>query len=50
MFEFQGQMVSGVLNGGLVPFTTYVCSVRAATNGGIGGASDSFSITTQQDG
>ena len=36
MFEFQGQMVSGVLNGGLVPFTTYVCSVRAATNGGMG--------------
>lgn len=58
MFDFVGSGIEigsgsneiSVILVGLVPFTVYGCSVSAATNGGIGTASDASVATTAQDG
>ena len=52
MFVIEGseaEMISSMLVGNFDPFTVYECSVSAATNGGVGNASETAVARTEQD-
>ena len=46
----EAEMISSTLDGNFDPFTVYECSVSAATNGGVGDASETAVARTEQDG